>query len=52
MYFFFVRKSEFIATITGNDIKDEGASKISEALKVNATLTQLDLKSSFSNICI
>ena len=28
---------------TDNEIDDEGASKISEALKVNTTLTKLDL---------
>ena len=28
---------------TGNEIGDEGASKISESLKVNTTLTKLDL---------
>ena len=28
---------------TGNDIGDEGANKISESLKTNTTLTQLDL---------
>ena len=30
---------------TGNRIGDEGASKISESLKVNTTLTKLDLES-------
>jgi len=28
---------------TGNEIGDSGASKISESLKVNTTLTKLDL---------
>jgi len=28
---------------TGNEIGDEGANKISETLKVNTTLTKLDL---------
>ena len=28
---------------TGNEIGDEGASKISESLKVNTTLTELNL---------
>ena len=28
---------------TGNEIGDEGASKISESLKVNSSLTELDL---------
>ena len=30
---------------TDNNIGDEGASAVSEALKVNATLTELDLRS-------
>ena len=30
---------------TENDIGDEGASKISESLKVNTTLTELNLNS-------
>ena len=30
---------------TDNKIGDSGASKISESLKVNATLTELDLRS-------
>ncbi len=30
---------------TGNEIGDEGANKISETLKVNTTLTELDLGS-------
>ena len=29
---------------TDNEIGDEGASKISESLKVNTTLTELDLE--------
>jgi len=29
---------------TGNEIGDEGASKISESLKINTTLTELDLR--------
>ena len=33
----------FLFTITGNDIKDIGATSMSEALKSNTTLTALDL---------
>ena len=40
MYVIFKRFSE---KRTGNNIGDEGASKISESLMINTTLTQLDL---------
>ncbi len=33
---------------TGNNIGDEGANKISESLKINTTLTQLDLWSNWN----
>ncbi len=32
---------------TGNDIGDEGSSAISESLKINTTLTQLDLRNNW-----
>ena len=33
---------------TGNDIGAEGANKISESLKINTTLTQLNLSSNWN----
>ncbi len=37
---------------TGNDIGDEGARKISESLKINTTLTQLNLECNWNNATI
>ena len=45
----FLMNNEKMKKWTGNSIGDEGASKISESLKINTTLTQLNLSGNWNN---